>query len=111
MLAQFCDSCAICRLVAHCVDPQIALLDLQIAQIHRLRLTSILSHRHQSMKRNSNQSLKRCLGVMFLTIISTGTPNSKILYINHLLHINLKFFQNRLYKNVFLEYNAPFMPG
>ena len=30
------------------------------------------------MKRNSNQRLKRCLGVMFLTIISTGTPNSKI---------------------------------
>ena len=39
MLAQFCDSCAIRRLVAQCVDPQIALRDLQIAQIHRLRLT------------------------------------------------------------------------
>ena len=33
-------------------------------------LVSILSHRHQSMKRNSNQSLKRCLEVMFSTLIS-----------------------------------------
>ena len=44
-------------------------------------LVSILSHRHQSMKRNSNQRLKRCSEVMFLTIISiqynTRTPNSK----------------------------------
>ena len=32
---------------------------------------------------DANQRLKRCLGVMFLTIISTRTPNSKILYINH----------------------------
>ena len=29
-------------------------------------LVSILSHRHQSMKRKSNQHLKRCLEVMFL---------------------------------------------
>ena len=37
-------------------------------------LVSILSHRvrHQSMKRNSNQHLKRCLGVMFSMIISNG---------------------------------------
>ena len=44
-------------------------------------LVSILSHRHQNMKCNSNQCLKRCLEVMFLTIISikynTRTPNSK----------------------------------
>ena len=33
--------CAICRLVAQCVDPQIALRDLQIAQIRSLRLTHI----------------------------------------------------------------------
>ena len=46
MLAQINDGCAICRLVAQCVDPQIALRDLQIAlrdrqiaQISRLRLT------------------------------------------------------------------------
>ena len=46
MLAQIDDGCAICRLVAQCVDPQIALRDLQIAlrdrqiaQIRRLRLT------------------------------------------------------------------------
>ena len=60
MLAQFCDSCAICRLVcnvcirksrcaicrlvAQCVDPQIALRDLQIAQIRRLRLTTVQLH-------------------------------------------------------------------
>ena len=31
MLAQINDGCAICRLVAQCVDPQIALRDLQIA--------------------------------------------------------------------------------
>ena len=49
MLAQINDGCAICRLVAHCVDPEIALRDLpiaqrnrQIAQIHRLRLTYLL---------------------------------------------------------------------
>ena len=48
MLAQINDGCAIRRLVAQCVDPQIALRDLpialrnrQIAQIHRLRLTAI----------------------------------------------------------------------
>ena len=37
-------------------------------------LVSILSHRvrHQSMKRNSNQRLKRCLEVMFSMIISNG---------------------------------------
>ena len=50
MLAQINDGCAICRLVAQCVDPQIALRDLQIAlrdrqiaQIRRLRLTYIAS--------------------------------------------------------------------
>ena len=49
MLAQIVDGCAICRLVAQCVDPQIALRDLQIvlrdrqiAQIRRLRLTIVL---------------------------------------------------------------------
>ena len=49
MLAQIDDGCAICRLVAQCVDPQIALRDLQIAlrdrqiaQIRRLRLTYML---------------------------------------------------------------------
>ena len=42
MLAQINDGCAIRRLVAQCVDPQIALRDRQIAQIHRLRLTYIL---------------------------------------------------------------------
>ena len=49
MLAQVVDGCAICRLVAQCVDPQIALRDLQIAlrdrqiaQIRRLRLTYML---------------------------------------------------------------------
>ena len=48
MLAQINDGCAICRLVAQCVDPQIALRDLQIAlrdrqiaQIRRLRLTVV----------------------------------------------------------------------
>ena len=48
MLAQINDGCAIYRLVAHCVDPEIAQRDLpialrnrQIAQIHRLRLTYI----------------------------------------------------------------------
>ena len=48
MLAQIVDGCAICRLVAQCVDPQIALRDLQIAlrdrqiaQIRRLRLTKL----------------------------------------------------------------------
>ena len=35
-------------------------------------LVTILSRRHQSMKRNSNQRLKRCLKVMFSTIISIG---------------------------------------
>ena len=47
MLAQINDGCAIRRLVAQYVDPQIALRDLQIAlrdrqiaQIRRLRLTS-----------------------------------------------------------------------
>ena len=37
-------------------------------------LVSILSHRvrHQSMKRNSNQRLKRFLAVMFSMIISNG---------------------------------------
>ena len=50
MLAQINDGCAICRLIAQCVDPQIALRDLQITlhdrqivQIHRLRLTYIYS--------------------------------------------------------------------
>ena len=49
MIAQINDGCAICRLVAQCVDPQIALRDLQIAlrdrqiaQIRRLRLTNAL---------------------------------------------------------------------
>ena len=42
MLAQIVDGCAICRLVAQCVDPQIALRDRQIAQIRRLRLTYML---------------------------------------------------------------------
>ena len=55
MPAQINDGCTICRLVAQCVDPQIALRDLQIAlrdlqialrdrqiaQIRRLRLTYI----------------------------------------------------------------------
>ena len=48
MLAQINDGCAICRLVAQCADPQIALRELQIAlrdrqiaQIHRLRLTYV----------------------------------------------------------------------
>ena len=43
-------------------------------------LVSILSHRHQSMKLNSNQRLKRCLEVMFSTIISNG--NSNIQYVH-----------------------------
>ena len=52
-ILQICDSCAICRLVAQCVDPQIALRDLQIARIHRLRLTDINTPAYCS----ENQSL------------------------------------------------------
>ena len=40
MLAQINDGCAICRLIAQCVDPQNELCDRQIPQIHRLHLTS-----------------------------------------------------------------------
>ena len=48
-------------------------------------LVSILSHIHRSMKRNSNQRLKRCFEVPnVLPIIFNGNSLFKILYINHL---------------------------
>ena len=56
MFAQIVDGCAICRLVAHCEDPQIALRDLQIAlryrqiaQIRRLRMTYIFLLKHSEI--------------------------------------------------------------
>ena len=75
MLAQIDDGCSICRLVAQCVDPQIALRDLQIAlrdrqiaQIRRLRLTSALNGVHACpQKFRMLQELQRILVEVSLT--------------------------------------------